>query len=474
VDDLKELCESSTSKISADLASLSAQHDSSRQDASKELDARLTSSESSVANKIDTCLETLRGELGKSASLQKAALSVANGRVSELDERMDSLSAAQTSAVETAATELAGAQEQLQQKLAESGERLNAAVEAVGARPVIVEEISEKMEDWLDGRLEATNSSQMEVVQQLEDTTSELDSAIGMLQRKIGVNEQLAQTVQEELTELTESAEARHTMLMARLIKSTTAGVTKAAFEEHTLKLTEACAQLDEVGGALSQLKETVADDAQLKESAAKLEGLVESSQQEQSARAAEIAEDLHLLHGEFAKLKVEVLMFKAGGGGMGGGGMGGGGMGGGGGGGGQHHEQYDEAAMLRESLRVTRDGKLPDALQTVVVRVSKTRERNLQARGVEMEYSIELFIEAPGEELLVVQTWRPFRAFWDLIRTIGGQVHPSPTLPQKENTLSLPELQAKLVTFVTLVLRNTPVSHRHPLESFLGLATDA
>ena len=158
----------------------------------------------------------------------------------------------------------------------------------------------------------------------------------------------------------------------------------------------------------------------------------------------------------------------------MGGGGMGGGGMGGGGGGGGQHHEQYDEAAMLRESLRVTRDGKLPDALQTVVVRVGKTRERNLRARGVEMEYSIELFIEAPGEELLVVQTWRPFRAFWDLIRTIGGQVHPSPTLPQKENTLSLPELQAKLVTFVTLVLRNTPVSHRHPLESFLGLATDA
>lgn len=124
---------------------------------------------------------------------------------------------------------------------------------------------------------------------------------------------------------------------------------------------------------------------------------------------------------------------------------------------------------MMRESLRVTRDGKLPDSLQTVAVRVSKTRERNLHGK-TEMEYAVELYIEAPGEDLLVVKVWRPFRAFWDLIRTIGSQVHPSPTLPQKEDAVSLPDLQVKLVTFVTLVLRNTPASHRHPLESFLGL----
>ena len=51
----------------------------------------------------------------------------------------------------------------------------------------------------------------------------------------------------------------------------------------------------------------------------------------------------------------------------------------------------------MRESLRVTRDGQLPDALQTVVVRVSKTRERKLHGKA-EMEYAVELYIEAPGE----------------------------------------------------------------------------
>jgi hypothetical protein len=477
VDGLKDACESTVESatgeltrviktvdarltaVSVKIRDVSGRCDTFQQTASDELDSRLTLTVSELENKIDSCLETLRTELSKVGSLQKAALSVANGRISDMDERVESISAAQAAASEASATELASVQQQQDEKLTESMQQLNAAVEAVGARPIVVEEISEKMEDWLDGRLEVASSSQMEIVQQLEETTGELDSAISMLQRKISANEQLSQSTQEELVALTESAETRHTMLMTRIIKSTTGGVTKSAFEQQTLKLNETCAKLDEVGESLAHLKDTVAAEAQLKESTAKLEGLVESSQQKVSARAAEIAEDLHLLHGEFAKLKVEVLMLKAGGAGAGGGG---------GLGAGQHQEQYDEAAMVRESLRVTRDGKLPDALQTVAVRVSQTRERNLHGK-TEIEYAIELYIEAPGEDLLVVKVWRPFRAFWDLIRTIGSQVHPSPTLPQKEDT---PDLQVKLVAFVSLVLRNTPASHRHPLEGFLGLST--
>ena len=478
VDGLTELLGSSSSKLTSEIESLSSQHSASVQAAADDLDTRLASTASSLEGTVDRSLATLRAELSKSASLQKAALSVANGRMSELDERMDSLTEAQTAAAEvqaaaaeSAAAELANAQEQQQQQLSESVERLDKAVEAVGARPVVVEEISETMEDWLDGRLEAASSSQMSVIQQLEEQTAELDSAIGMLQRKIGVSEQLGQTMQEELAELTESAEARHTSLMTRIIKSTTGGVTKATFEEYTLKLSETTAQLEEVGKSVALLKDTVADNAQLKESTIKLEGLVESSKQEVTARASVIAEDLHSLSGEFAQLKVKILMIEAGGG-MGGGG----GMSGGGGGG--QHEEFDEAAMLRESLRVSRDGQLPDALQTVVVHVSQTRERNLPGRigaprGTEVEYAIELYIEAPGEDQLVVRTWQSFRAFWELIRTIGGQVTPSPTLPQKEGQLSPPDLQVKLEMFVTLVLRNTPASHRHPLETFLGLADD-
>jgi len=123
-------------------------------------------------------------------------------------------------------------------------------------------------------------------------------------------------------------------------------------------------------------------------------------------------------------------------------------GMGGGGGGGvaaPRASEPYDEAAALRESLRVSHDGGMPD-VSAVVVRVAQVRERKLPGgigapRGVEVEYATDLFIQAPGEELMVARSWRSFREFRQLLMSIGSEIQPSqtlgrPTLPSKEKDL--------------------------------------
>ena len=73
--------------------------------------------------------------------------------------------------------------------------------------------------------MSGANQSQLDVIHQLEEQTAEIDDGIGLLQRKIGATEQIAQTVQQELAELTESAEARHTSMMTRIMKNSTAGV---------------------------------------------------------------------------------------------------------------------------------------------------------------------------------------------------------------------------------------------------------
>jgi len=154
------------------------------------------------------------------------------------------------------------------------------------------------MEDWLEERMSGANQSQLDVIHQLEEQTAEIDDGIGLLQRKIGATEQIAQTVQQELAELTESAEARHTSMMTRIMKNSTAGVSKKVFEEHSAAFAAAQALLDEVRAAVSGLEATVADDAKLKQSAEALEDLVDSSTKAQAAQTEKLAEDLHLLHG--------------------------------------------------------------------------------------------------------------------------------------------------------------------------------
>lgn len=198
---------------------------------------------------------------------------------------------------------------------------------------------------------------------------------------------------------------------------------------------------------------------------------------------------------GEFAQLKVKVLMMTSQA-------SFGEGMGGGGGGGAaapRASEPYDEAAALRESLRVSHDGGMPD-VSAVVVRVAQVRERKLPGgigapRGVEVEYATDLFIQAPGEELMVARSWRSFREFRQLLMSIGSEIQPSqtlgrPTLPSKEKDLCVlsthllehpsshwslwrserSELQIKMENLVRLMLHNTPASHRLPLEKFLCL----
>ena len=146
--------------------------------------------------------------------------------------------------------------------------------------------------------MSGANQSQLDVIHQLEEQTAEIDDGIGLLQRKIGATEQIAQTVQQELAELTESAEARHTSMMTRIMKNSTAGVSKKVFEEHSAAFAAAQALLDEVRAAVAGLETTVADDAKLKQSAEALEDLVDSSTKAQAAQTEKLAEDLHLLHG--------------------------------------------------------------------------------------------------------------------------------------------------------------------------------
>ena len=90
--------------------------------------------------------------------------------------------------------------------------------------------------------------------------------------------------------------------------------------------------------------------------------------------------------------------------------------------------------------------------------------------RGTVTEYAIDLFIQAPGENVHVVRAWRQFKEFWVLIQTIGREMTPAPTLPRTEQDLDSNDLQQKLANFVTLVLRKTPANFRLPLERFLML----
>eukprot|EP01048_Picozoa_sp_COSAG05_P013123 COSAG05_NODE_1367_length_5061_cov_5.459291_4_plen_88_part_00 len=83
------------------------------------------------------------------------------------------------------------------------------------------------------------------------------------------------------------------------------------------------------------------------------------------------------------------------------------------------------------------------------------------------IEYAIDLFFQAPGENIHVVRSWRQFKEFWTLIQTIGREMTPAPTLPRTEQEA---DMQQKLANFVTLCLRNTPANSRMPLERFLML----
>ena len=68
------------------------------------------------------------------------------------------------------------------------------------------------MEDWLEERMSGANQSQLYVIHQLEEQTAEIDDGIGLLQRKIGATEQIAQTVQQELVELTDEFRSTHSI----------------------------------------------------------------------------------------------------------------------------------------------------------------------------------------------------------------------------------------------------------------------
>ena len=66
------------------------------------------------------------------------------------------------------------------------------------------------------------------------------------------------------------------------------------------------------------------------------------------------------------------------------------------------------EKRALKESLRVHKDGTLPDT-SSVLVKIEKTRERSLPGgigapRGTVIEYAIDLLIQAPGEQVHVVR----------------------------------------------------------------------
>ena len=102
----------------------------------------------------------------------------------------------------------------------------------------------------------------------------------------------------------------------------------------------------------------------------------------------------------------------------------------------------------------------------SVVVDVAETRQGKLSKV---LEFAVDIYIKAPGEHVHVSRAWHQFKDFWDLLKKVGPQITPSPTLPKAEGS-DPNALKPKLKACVDLILRKCPASFRQPVDRFLAL----
>lgn len=193
---------------------------------------------------------------------------------------------------------------------------------------------------------------------------------------------------------------------------------------------------------------------------------IVEEAKESTHSTTAAFGSDLETFQAELARLKVEMLMLKA---------DSGSGSGSTSAGSGSVHDSpsrrgmsalEQEKAALRASL-CCEGGVIPQIdWGSVVVDVTETRQGKLTKL---LEFAVDIFIVAPGEHVHVSRAWHQFKDFWDLLRQVGSQITPSPTLPRKEGS-DINAIKPKLKACADVILRKCPASHRQPVDRFFAL----
>jgi hypothetical protein len=341
--------ETGVSALGVRLSELSEAQSTSTKAAEDLVASRVEAVSSSSAEAVSAAAAALRGEMASSAKIAEdrwnvsssalqAHIALSGGRTDASDERILELSTLLTgfetrfgeqlielstssemknttlmAKVIKATTEVQSVKSELTGSIADLRVQMKEAIES--------EEITEAMENWLDQRMGAVDQSRLEGLQNLEEQNAEVEATLGLLQRKIGsleggvkLTQEQITGVQNELSEMATSTETKNTMLMARVVKATTAGVSKAALAETNTALGDCTNRIHEQVSLLASVQEAVtalethaAEEGarlakQMAESEVKVEGLINGNI---AAKIDELAEDVGNFQMEFAQLKV-------------------------------------------------------------------------------------------------------------------------------------------------------------------------
>jgi chromosome segregation ATPase len=187
-------------------------------------DARFELIEADSASFRDTVMSNMSG-MESNVTAVASTTSDLSTQLSQFDEKIQ--------VHQTAARVTEEEQEAKHATHTESVEGLRGSIQELRSAIAVVaekDEVTEAMENWLDGRMAAVD--RLQAIQQLEEQAGEVDATLGLLQRKIGTADSEIKTVRAELTELAESTDQKNTKLMMQVVKASTASVSKTVCEQ--------------------------------------------------------------------------------------------------------------------------------------------------------------------------------------------------------------------------------------------------